>query len=105
MLAASVLAFAQTKRIAHRSHSGSNSGFQLDAEGNFGDIGPWYGNMTKKEIDSIIRSDSILNRWTDSIYRLEAAGKVHAQASPPPKPQPGKGAAAGAAAATGITRK
>ena len=29
-------AFAQTKKIAHRSHSGKNSSFTVSEEGNFG---------------------------------------------------------------------
>jgi hypothetical protein len=34
--ALSVACFSQTKRIAHRSHSGSNHSFNLAGEGNFG---------------------------------------------------------------------
>jgi hypothetical protein len=33
-------AAAQTKRIAHRSHSGSNSTFSLKGDGNWGQIRP-----------------------------------------------------------------
>lgn len=102
MLALVVFSNAQTNRIAYRSHSG-NVG--VKREGNFGDIGPWYGNMTKKEIDSMVHTDSILRHWYDSINRVEAAGRANAQNSAPAKPKPGKGAAAGAAAASGIVKK
>jgi hypothetical protein len=35
-VAFSIACFSQTKRIAHRSHSGSNQSFSLSGEGNFG---------------------------------------------------------------------
>lgn len=46
------LAFSQTKRIAHRSHSGSDATFSLlTAEGNFG-LPPSSSDTAKKKIPS-----------------------------------------------------
>lgn len=51
----SVACFSQTKRVAHRSHSGSNSTFTLTGEGNFGDPGE---PIIKKSLERM-RLDSI----------------------------------------------
>src|ERR1700742_5230251 len=51
-------AFAQTKRIAHRSHNGSAAGLLTEGDGNFGAT-PEMIARWQHEYDSIRRSDSI----------------------------------------------
>lgn len=102
LLAANPFAFAQTQRIAQRSHSGTSAAHR--AEGNFGEIGPDFSNLSKKQIDSMLRSDSIMRYWYDSIYRAELSNRAHAQQAPK-KPKPGQGAAAGGATAIGIGKR
>ena len=41
-------AFSQTKKIAHRSHSGKNTTFKIDGEDNFG-LPSNSGNKTAKD--------------------------------------------------------
>ena len=58
-------ASAQTKRIAHYSHSGSASTFRIDGEGSYGEIDPSYHYRWKLALDSMNRADSI--RHADSL--------------------------------------
>lgn len=68
--ALSVACFSQTKRIAHRSHSGSNHSFNLSGEGNFGLPSPGY--MQKM-------------RTQDSIAALKKNGKDSLKIKTPAK--------------------
>lgn len=97
-----VCADAQTKRIEHRSHSGSNASFDLKNSSNFGVVPHPFSTQTAMHIDSIIRQDSIYRHWSDSLYRSEMESNRHAMQTPATHPPPGKGAAAGAAAAAGF---
>jgi hypothetical protein len=57
-IALSTACFSQTKRIAHRSHSGSNTSFRLAGEGNFG-----------------LPSESALKRMVEDRKKREAENK------------------------------
>lgn len=60
---ASVTANAQTRRIAHRSHGGSNSERYDNVDGNYGDIRP---RLIKVHLES--GRDTFVNYW-DSLAR------------------------------------
>ena len=100
-----VCADAQTKRIEHRSHSGSNASFDLKNSSNFGVVPHHFSKETAAHLDSIIRQDSIYRHWSDSLYRAGIESNRHAMQTPASNPPPGKGAAAGAAAASHIVGK
>lgn len=104
ILIALTCADAQTKRIEHRSHSGSNKTFSLSNSSNFGALPSHFSKKDYLRTDSMIRNDSIMMYWYDSLNRVNSANNAHALQKPA-NPQPGKGAAAGAAAATGITSR
>lgn len=95
---------AQTKRIEHRSHSGSNLSFSLNNSGNFGMVPMPFSTKNAQMMDSMMRVDSIYIHWADSLYRIEVMSREHAMQTPA-KPKPGQGAAAGGAAAIGISSK
>lgn len=59
---------AQTMKIAHRSHSGSNASFVINTtEGNFGET----PEMKKKRLDANLLRDSIaMKREADSIAKM-----------------------------------
>ena len=57
--------FAQTKRIAHYSHSGSSASFRIDGDGNYGEVDPSYYYRWKLALDSMHRADSL--RLSDSL--------------------------------------
>lgn len=58
-------AFAQTKRIAHYSHSGSSATFRIDGDGSYGEVDPSYYYRWKFALDSMNRADS--TRRADSL--------------------------------------
>ena len=64
-------AFSQTKRIAHRSHSGSNSSFTIQAPDNFGETPEMIEAARKKKEQEKMKADSIAKRAiADSIARI-----------------------------------
>jgi hypothetical protein len=67
-IALSTACFSQTKRIAHRSHSGSNASFTLAGEGNFGL--PSEEAMKRMEADRK-RREAENKRIQDSIAKAE----------------------------------
>ena len=72
-IAFSAACFSQTKRIAHRSHSGSNASFTLSGEGNFGL--PSEAEM-KRMAEEKKRREAESKRIQDSIAKAEKkAGK------------------------------
>ncbi len=67
LAAVSSVGFAQTKRIAHRSHSGANRTFSLNGIDNFGTT----PEMIKKQQEAKAKADSIAKKAvTDSIARI-----------------------------------
>jgi hypothetical protein len=71
---------AQTKKIAHRSHSGSNKTFTAKGESNFGGV-YHYSPEEKKRIDSLrkeyFRKDSIQKiRQADSLKKAIQSPKI-----------------------------
>ncbi|HEX2628435.1 MAG TPA: hypothetical protein VHM26_05480 [Chitinophagaceae bacterium] len=72
-IAFSAACFSQTKRIAHRSHSGSNASFTLSGEGNFGL--PSEAEM-KRMAEERKKREAENKRIQDSIAKAEKkAGK------------------------------
>lgn len=72
-MALSAACFSQTKRIAHRSHSGSNTSFTLAGEGNFGL--PSEAEMKRMELERKKR-EAENKRIQDSITKAnKKAGK------------------------------
>lgn len=73
-IALSTACFSQTKRIAHRSHSGSNASFTLAGEGNFGLPSP----AEMKRMEEERKKREVENkRIQDSIAKAEKkAGKM-----------------------------
>lgn len=58
ILFAASTCFAQTKMVAHRSHSGKNAGFTINGIDNLGET-PAMVEEQKKFLDSLRRADSI----------------------------------------------
>ena len=67
-IALSTACFSQTKRIAHRSHSGSNASFTLNGEGNFGL--PSEAEM-KRMLEERKKREAENKRIQDSIAKAE----------------------------------
>jgi len=71
----STVGFSQTKKIAHRSHSGSNSTFTLAGPDNFGDTPEMAEARKKKELERA-KADSIAKKAVaDSIARIKVKDK------------------------------
>jgi len=58
LLSGAVQVFGQTKKIAHRSHSGSDASFDMDSEDNFG----LYPAYKKQEKDSTVKKHAIAGK-------------------------------------------
>jgi hypothetical protein len=65
---------AQTKKIALESHSGSQTEFNIDGDGNFGS-NPIMEAEMHRYYDSVHRVDSIkdVKRKMDSVWKLDSA--------------------------------
>ncbi len=71
----SLAGYSQTKMIAHRSHSGSNSSFTLAGPDNFGETPEMAEARKKKELERA-RADSAAKRAVaDSLARLNTKPK------------------------------
>ena len=57
LFTASVNVFSQTKKIAHRSHSGKNSTLILTTEDNFG-----LPNNAKKKNTVVVKKDTVIRK-------------------------------------------
>lgn len=78
-------ASAQTKRIAHRSHSGSNATFSMnEGDDNYG-LPPGYEKM---RMEQQRKNDSIKKANADSAAKAKADSQSKKPA-PAPKPKPG----------------
>ena len=59
----SVALFAQTKKIAHKSHSGSKKSFTVNGQGNFGVIANHPEHRTAKKPDTAkVKVDTLKNK-------------------------------------------
>ncbi|MEO6611416.1 MAG: hypothetical protein ABIT05_04765 [Chitinophagaceae bacterium] len=71
----SATGFSQTKMIAHRSHSGSNSTFTLAGPDNFGETPEMAEARKKKELERA-KADSIARKAVaDSLARINQKPK------------------------------
>ena len=81
--------FAQTKRIAHRSHSGNHSNYSMfETSDNLGNIDPEYLYRKTAELDSFFKVQDSL-RIKDSIYRVkrtDSLKRLYAPKNDKPKP-------------------
>lgn len=70
MLLCSIAGFSQTKKIAHRSHSGKNSCFSLAGLDNFGETPEMNADRKKREAAEKAKADSLRKKAiADSLAR------------------------------------
>ncbi len=75
ILAFSATGFSQTKKIAHRSHSGSDATFSIQTPGNFGETPEMEAARKKREADKL-KADSIAKRAiADSMSKIKMLDK------------------------------
>ncbi|MEO7923125.1 MAG: hypothetical protein ABIR30_05560 [Chitinophagaceae bacterium] len=73
----STACFSQTKKIAHRSHSGSNSSFTLAGPDNFGETPEMIAERNKKTAIEKAKADSIAKKAVaDSIAKKAVADSL-----------------------------
>jgi hypothetical protein len=85
MILCSAAAFSQTKKIAHRSHSGTAMTFRIDGPDNFGTTPAMIEEARKKKAEKD-RTDSLaMKAKADSL-----AMKVKTDSLSKPRPDPGK---------------
>ena len=73
----STAGFSQTKKIAHRSHSGSNNSFTLAGPDNFGETPEMIAERKKKEALEKAKADSISKKAVaDSIAKKAVADSL-----------------------------
>jgi hypothetical protein len=71
----STAGFSQTKMIAHRSHSGSNSTFTLAGPDNFGETPEMAEARKKKELERARTDSAAKKAVADSLARLNPKPK------------------------------
>jgi hypothetical protein len=71
----STAGFSQTKMIAHRSHSGSNSTFTLAGPDNFGETPEMAEARKKKELERARADSAARKAVADSLARLNTKPK------------------------------
>ena len=79
----STAGFSQTKMIAHRSHSGSNSTFTLAGPDNFGETPEMAAARKKKELERA-KADSAAAKKAvaDSLARINPKTKSKSKSQP-----------------------
>lgn len=71
---------AQTKRVAYRSHSGSNIAFAMLEDGNLGNpISDYEMTLIRLSYDSVFRADSLQRLKADSLTKKTGKPKTPPQ--------------------------
>jgi len=76
MVIFSATGFSQTKKIAHRSHSGKAASFSINGADNFGDTPEMVEAAKKKKEAEKLKADSLAKKAVaDSLARITSAHK------------------------------
>ncbi|MEP6701309.1 MAG: hypothetical protein ABJA85_08330 [Bacteroidota bacterium] len=72
LVAISTAGFSQTKKIAHRSHSGKNSSFTIAGIDNFGETPEMVEARKKKELERAKMDSTARKAVADSLARVNS---------------------------------